>query len=403
MARIILVAPKGYVLSNTHGFVAVGAIWMAGLGAAGQFAKVSVIFDQLGAVYPQAGAQLGFALSILGVAGILLGVVAGVLAARLGLRHTLVGGLCLGAVVSLVQAQGLSFDLFLVSRIVEGVAHLAIVVAAPTLIARVSPPSYRAVSLTLWGTFFGVAFAVFAWGGRPLVEAYGVTALYMAHGAWMAGCAVLILALKLPGGAVAGAARSLSPNAILMRHWDVYRSPFLNAAAVGWLFYTICFVSLLTLLPPHIAPEWRGFTMGAMPLMSMLSSMTLGVWLLQVWTTVRMIQMGFVLAGLCAVALIFVPGSPALCLAFSAALGLIQGASFALVPQLNQAENDRADANGVFAQAGNLGNTIGTPVLLAVATVGGYVAMMIVVAVLLLLGAGAHQILAQARQKTLVF
>lgn len=387
-------------MSNTRGFVAVIAIWLAGLGAAGQFAKVSVIFDQLALVYPQAGTHLGFSLSIIGVAGIALGVAAGGMAARLGLRHTLVGGLLLGAIMSIVQSRGVPFDVFLATRVIEGVAHLAIVVAAPTLIARVSPVAYRTMSLTLWATFFGVAFAVFAWAGRPLVAAYGVDMLFLAHGLWMAGCAALVMGLRLPEGVAVGATRSLSLRAILRRHWDVYRSPSLNAAAVGWLFYTICFVSLLTLLPPYISPQWRAFTMGAMPLMSMFSSLTLGVLLLRVWSTVRVIEFGFLLSALCVVMLIVVPGSPILCIAFAGALGLVQGASYALVPELNQSETDRADGNGALAQAGNFGNTIGTPMLLAVAVWGGYGAMMAIAAAFLLLGAGAHFGLARIRTRT---
>jgi len=173
-------------------------IWLAGVGAAGQFAKISVTFDQVEQVYPEAGARLGFALSILGLSGIFFGVVAGVLASKIGMRRTLLGGLCLSVVVSFVQAFGLSFDLFLLSRVVEGLAHLAIVVAAPTLIAKVSPPEKRAFSLTLLGTFYGVAFALFAWLGRPLIEAYGLNAMYLVHGVWMTSSALAVSAIGLP-------------------------------------------------------------------------------------------------------------------------------------------------------------------------------------------------------------
>ncbi len=385
-------------MSKQQSMLPVVVIWLAGVGAAGQFAKVSVTFDQVGQVYPEAGARLGFALSILGLAGIFLGVVAGVLASKIGMRRTLLGGLGLSAVVSFVQAMGLSFDLFLLSRVVEGLAHLAIVVAAPTLIAKVSPPEKRAFSLTLWGTFFGVAFALFAWLGRPLVDVYGLSAMYLAHGGWMALSVLGVATVGLPEEK-AQKAQQLRLGGVLKQHWEVYRSPFMNAAAVGWLFYTFCFVSLLTLLPPYIAPEWRTFTVGAMPLMSMVSSMTLGVFLLRYWSTVRVIQAGFLASAVASFVLIMAPGSPVVCLALAGALGLIQGASFALVPELNDTAADRANANGVFAQAGNLGNTIGTPILLGVIAVSGYAGMLLVSAVLLIIGAAAHMVLARARSR----
>jgi len=385
-------------VSKQQSMLPVVVIWLAGVGAAGQFAKVSVTFDQVGQVYPEAGARLGFALSILGLAGIFLGVVAGVLASKIGMRRTLLGGLGLSAVVSFVQAMGLSFDLFLLSRVVEGLAHLAIVVAAPTLIAKVSPTEKRAFSLTLWGTFFGVAFALFAWLGRPLVDVYGLSAMYLAHGGWMALSVLGVATIGLPEEK-AQTAQRLHLGGVFKQHWEVYRSPFMNAAAVGWLFYTFCFVSLLTLLPPYIAPEWRTYTVGAIPLTSMISSMTLGVWLLRYWSTVRVIQAGFLASAVASFVLIFVPGSPVVCLALAGALGLIQGASFALVPELNDTAADRANANGVFAQAGNLGNTIGTPILLGVIAVSGYAGMLMVSAVLLVIGAAAHMVLAQVRAR----
>lgn len=385
-------------MSKQQSMLPVVVIWLAGVGAAGQFAKVSVTFDQVGQVYPEAGARLGFALSILGLAGIFLGVVAGVLASKIGMRRTLLGGLGLSAVVSFVQAMGLSFDLFLLSRVVEGLAHLAIVVAAPTLIAKVSPTEKRAFSLTLWGTFFGVAFALFAWLGRPLVDVYGLSAMYLAHGGWMALSVLGVATIGLPEEK-AQTAQRLHLGGVFKQHWEVYRSPFMNAAAVGWLFYTFCFVSLLTLLPPYIAPEWRTFTVGAIPLTSMISSMTLGVWLLRYWSTVRVIQAGFLASAVASFVLIFVPGSPVVCLALAGALGLIQGASFALVPELNDTAADRANANGLFAQAGNLGNTIGTPILLGVIAVSGYAGMLMVSAVLLVIGAAAHMVLAQVRAR----
>ena len=68
-------------------------LWAAGLGAAAQYGKISVIFDQLPRVYPDAGTSLGFAVSLVGFLGILLGVVAGVLVARIGYRRALIWAL----------------------------------------------------------------------------------------------------------------------------------------------------------------------------------------------------------------------------------------------------------------------------------------------------------------------
>jgi lysozyme family protein len=55
----------------------------------------------------------------------------------------------------------------------------------------------------------------------------------------------------------------------------------------------------------------------------------------------------------------------------SAALGIVQGASFASIPELNAGADDRARAAGAVAQLGNLGTTTGTPVLAALLAASG--------------------------------
>lgn len=79
-------------------------LWIAGLGAAAQYGKVSVVYDRLGTHYPEAGATLGFVVSLVGFTGMVLGVVAGLLVARLRYRRTLLWALGFGAAISLYQS-----------------------------------------------------------------------------------------------------------------------------------------------------------------------------------------------------------------------------------------------------------------------------------------------------------
>jgi len=98
--------------------------------------------------------------------------------------------------------------------------------------------------------------------------------------------------------------------------------------------------------------------------------MTIGNMLLGHLKAVSVIIAGFALAiGLMLVFLVTGPGAW-LFIAIFAALGLVQGATFAAVPQLNATLPDRALANGGIAQTGNLGNALGTPAMLAVASTG---------------------------------
>ncbi|MEX0303955.1 MAG: MFS transporter [Leisingera sp.] len=383
--------------SATTRWGAILAVWAAGLGAAAQYGKVSVVFEQLGSLYPEAGPALSLSVSMTGVLGILLGVVAGLFVSSFGYRRSLVWALWAGAAMSALQVLHLPYGLFLVTRLVEGLSHLGIVVAGPTLMALLANDRQRGTALTVWSTFFGVSFALLNWLGLPLVAAQGLLALFAAHAVLMAALA-LLLAWALRGLPVPERQPLPSLAKLPALHLSIYRSPFKLAPAAGWLFYTCCFVALLTVLPPHLPEGQRAFVMGAFPLISIASSMTAGVALLRAMPAVQLAQAGY---GLCTAAGLWlwaVPGDWLACFALAAAFGLVQSGSFASVPQLNSTAADQAEANGAMSQAGNAGNVIGTPLLLAALGIAGYGGMMLVVCVLFLAGILVHQLLAAQRR-----
>ncbi|MEO1555698.1 MAG: MFS transporter [Pseudomonadota bacterium] len=383
-------------MSERTNFYLVFVLWGAGLGAAGQYAKISVIFDRLGPVYPDAGAALGFIVSLVGFVGILLGVVAGLVVARIRYRRAMLWALWVGAAMSLFQSSLPALPLMLALRAAEGLSHLAIVVCAPTLIAQLSAPRHRGLTLTLWSTFFGVAFTLLVALGLPLVDGYGVSALFIAHSLWMAGFAIVLTLFLSP--LQEGVEGTLSLRGLLADHLSIYRSPWIAAPGAGWLFYTFCFLAILTVLPPYITPEWRAWVMGAMPLVSIAVSMTLGVWALRIMSAVQLTQAGFLFSVAALTWLLMAPGLPAACLVLAAGLGLVQGATFASIPQLNTSASTQAQAYGAMAQTGNLGNTVGTPALLAMLGVAGYAGMIWTTMLVLVGGFFVHLWMAMRRR-----
>ncbi|MEM6276990.1 MAG: MFS transporter [Pseudomonadota bacterium] len=371
------------------------ALWAAGLGAAAQYAKISVIFDPLGAHYGQEGAALGLLVSAVGVVGIILGVVAGIIVTRLTLRRAMLIGLVLGGVLSLYQATLPALPLFIASRVVEGASHLLIVVAAPTLIAQASSLRGRGFTLTLWGSFFGVSFTLLILLGLPLVAAFGLPALFVAHGLYMLAFAAGLWR-AIPQDAPAKT--ELSLQGVLAQHAAIYRSPRKNAAGLGWLFYTFCFVTTVTFVPGFIDDDIRRTVAAAMPLVSIVASLTLGVALLSVMSAVSVTMLAFATGAALAISLLLAPGNALLVLCFMAALGIIQGSSFAVVPELNETLEDRAQGNGAMAQTGNIGNSLGTPVIAALLAGAGYEAMMAALALSLALGFGIHLWMAKLRR-----
>ena len=407
--------PRSAPTAPWRSALAVLALWVAGLCAAAQFAKIGLVLPELDRAYPDAGAGLGFLVSSVSAVGAILGLVAGALAARIGPRRLLLGGLVLGAALSFAQAALPPLPVLLGSRLLEGAAHLAVVVTAPTLVATTSGDRWRPAAMTLWGTFFGVAFALTGWLGLPLVEARGLPALFLAHGACCA-LAAAGVALALPRrdvpapvaapgegtsrkGAARGTARARPPG-VLAQHLRAWTSPHIAAPAAGWLFYTLTFVALLAVLPATVAPQARAFTATALPLASIVASMTLGVALLARLPAVRVISIGFVAAAAIAALLVPLSGEPLVAVTLFAALGLVQGASFAAVPELNPDPADQALANGALAQAGNVGNGLGTPLALALLGAGGLDALVALAIGCYVAGTVAHARLARARTRS---
>ncbi len=341
------------------------AIWCAGLGAAAQFGKISVSFDALGTAYADwPGVWIGLMVSIVGLVGLVFGTTAGLLVARVGVRRAMLGALLAGAAVSLAESFLPPYPAMMIFRVIEGASHLAIVVVGPTAIAGLASGPRQGAAMTLWSSFFGLTYAVLAWVGPMVLAAGGVALLFRLHGLWMLACAVILAGVMPDDVRPAVPQRRLG---VLAEHQAIYRSPFLAAPATGFVCYTITYVAVLTLLPGALGGAWGQAAGVAMPLASIGVSLTLGVWLLSVIPAVKIGQAGFAVAVLAAAGLWLFwgrgPWAFGATLVLGGALGVVQGAAFASIPQLNALPEDRARAAGAIAQLGNLGTTTGTPIL----------------------------------------
>lgn len=375
------------------------ALWAAGLGAAAQFGKISVLYNDLNLVYAaQIGVGIGLMVSVVGMVGLIFGTTAGLLVARIGPRRAIVSALLLGAAVSVVQSTFPAYPLMMATRVLEGFSHLAIVVVGPTAIATITPQRQQGLAMTLWSSFFGVTYAALAYVAPTVVASHGPAAMFVLHGGWMLGCA-LILVILMPADPVTS--RREGQGGLLAQHVDIYLSPRVSAPAMGFVCYTVIYVALLTLLPALVTPGWGGFVGVGMPLISIAISLTLGVWLLSRISAVRMVQAGFAVAIVAATGLWAMWGQGAgeavFALLLAAALGIVQGASFASIPQLNATADDRARAAGAIAQLGNLGTTTGTPLLALILTSFGPAGLALFVAGFAGAGIMIHAVQARRR------
>ena len=376
------------------------ALWAAGLGAAAQFGKISVLHQMLGVEYAaHAGFGIGVMVSIVGIVGLIFGTTAGLLVARIGPRRAILTALILGAAISAVQSAFPPYSVMMATRVLEGFSHLAIVVVGPTAIASVAPIRHQGLAMTLWSSFFGLTYAVLAYAAPGLIAGYGPASLFTLHALWMLMIAGGLFMLMLPD-------QKLPPKTgqggLIAQHAAIYASPRIAAPAMGFVCYTVTYVAVLTLLPAAATPGWGGFIAVAMPLFSIAVSLTFGVWALKHMAACRLVQWGFGAAIIAGFGLWASWGTgaaeAAFALALAAALGIVQGASFASIPQLNAGAEDRARAAGAVAQLGNLGTTTGTPMLTLLLAQFGSAGLAVFLIGFSALGIAIHAV--QARRRT---
>lgn len=354
----------------------VALLWVAGVSAAMQFAKFSVSFDALLAHYQQGATLTGMSLSVVGIAGLIFGVSAGMIASRFGYLRVLVGALLLGGVLSFIQSTLPPFNVLLLTRLLEGFSQLGVVVAAPTLIAKLSAPKHKSLTMGIWGTFFGVAFAVCGGLGKNILDTHGLSAVFLNHGFLITGMG-LILFLILKNNPVL-VLPPVAPNqgSVLAQMLRIYQNPRALLPSLVFLFYTCTLVSVLTYVPSLIEDKTLHKSMLViLPLLSTGGTFLAGAiaqYLMRPQRVAFLAYLGVAIAGVSLLAAAHSPWLFAILLgAMVLCLGMIPGASLAMIPTLARNPAEQAQGYGLLAQFGNLGATIGPPSYAALMTVFG--------------------------------
>ncbi|MEW7006348.1 MULTISPECIES: MFS transporter [unclassified Lentilitoribacter] len=373
-------------------------LWFAGITAAAQFAKLSLTFSHLQLEYPNTDTSLGLLVSLIGFIGVFFGMFAGVMASQVGYKKTLIWGLIIGAIVSIIQSNLLPLEVMIALRIIEGAAHLAIVVATPTLMVQTSRQEHAKALMTLWSTFFGVSFVITSYLGLPLIENFGLRSIFLAHAGCMIIAAIFIWKLIPDTKTNIASKFNLSIENLIREHVEAYRSPSISAPAFGWLFYTLTFVAILTALPLLLPSNEVKLAAGVLPLIAIFSSFICGAILIRHFSTIQILIFAFLGSSLAILSLTVQDQVLITLLFLFFLLGLLQSAGFAAIPELNDKITDQAKSNGGIAQMGNIGTTLGTPILLAAYSGFGINGVVVFLASSYALGAALHILLHYRRQ-----
>lgn len=143
---------------------------LAGMAAALHVAKLPPAVPVLQQALGMDLVSAGFLLSLVQLAGMTLGLVVGLSVDAVGLRRSMLMGLCLLSVVSALGGLTTSVSTLMVLRALEGFGFLWVVMPAPALIRQTVDASHMQARMGLWGAYMpsGSALALLL---GPLVMA----------------------------------------------------------------------------------------------------------------------------------------------------------------------------------------------------------------------------------------
>jgi predicted MFS family arabinose efflux permease len=353
-----------------------------------QFAKFSFAFDFLKNQYNVSPLWVGLALSVVGFIGLIFGITISIYIPKIGQNKVLLISLFFGFVISVVQALNPIFPIVFISRILEGISHLGIVVTAPTIMILLSSEKHHSIVMGLWSSFFGIAFSITAWAGKPIMELYSISGLFLFHALLVFGI-FLILFFSLKGLDMPN--NENKEISFFKAHKKVYSNWRTVSPGVLFFFHTFMYIALFTFLPRLTNDEeTRELLLITLPLISIAGTIIAGIVSqyflspskLSVVAYISLLVLILVIKLSFDNNMLFIIASMVLIL-FS---GIIQGSIFSLIPHISLTTEEQINANGAVAQLGNFGSTLGPPVF-SYFLVHGKNSIIIIVMLLSILGA----------------
>ena len=306
-----------------------------------------------------------------------IGMAVGLFADAIGRYRLLLVGLGTLVAGGLLGSMAAGTAAMLVSRFVEGLGFVAIIVAAPSLIGEAAAPGDRRLALGIWSTYMPTGMALAMIGAPLLLAPFGWRGLWLA----VAGLAVALLAV----GLIVRGAQAPPPAAPAETPWRNIRltvsrpGPWLLAGSFA--SFTLPWSGISVWLPTFLVEEWGGSLVGAGALTALFVIFNaVGnlccAWLMHrgvarwILIAVPSVINGFLAFGIFSEALAD-PLRYGLCLAFSASGGFITATVLAGGPLHAPSPRQLGTTNGLLVQGTNLGFFLGAPAVAMAVAVGG--------------------------------
>ncbi|PUE34361.1 CynX/NimT family MFS transporter [Limnohabitans sp. Jir72] len=352
---------------------------LAGGVAALQVGKLPPALPELQAEMGLTLVQSGFLLSTVQLAGLSLAVFIGLLADGMGLKRSMVRGLCLLALASGLGGFATSVGALLALRAIEGLGFLLVALPAPALIRRLVSPTQLPGMLGVWGAYMPTGTALALLLGPLFIPTWGWSAWW-----WLFALVSLAMALWLdravPADPLGGAALAGQGAWSRLRRTLSAPGPWWVALTFG--MYSGQWLAVVGFLPSiYAAAGASGALLGVLTALAaavnMLGNMASGRLLQRGWAPRSTLWLGFgaMALGSTLAFASFTEGSPWLrfagVLLFSGVGGLVPGTLFSLAVRLAPGEQQVATTVGWVQQMSALGQFVGPPVVAAVAARAG--------------------------------
>ncbi len=366
---------------RTHTLALVAAI-AAGVIGGCAFAKMSPALPLLKQELGLTLIQAGWLASAFNALAMVSAIVFGVLSDRAGALRFCVSGLACIAIGGVLGATATGAPLLIVSRLVEGVGFIAIIVSAPGLITLATAPAQRGVAFGFWSSYmpFGSALVIVLsplllaqpdGGWRSLWLLVSLTAL--------AGAALLASQRRHygDGGSGDNGGKAAAPRS-LTRVRSSLSQPVPWLLGIVFAAYTTQNVSMLIWLPTYLQEVGHVAATAA----AMLTALAIfcncfgnvfGGWLVQ-----RGVPRGrIIISTFCITSVlfagIFATSLPdglryALVLVYNAVTGMVPAAAISGAARYARTPAEAGTLQGLVMQLANVGIFSGPPLVAAVVT-----------------------------------
>jgi MFS family permease len=324
----------------------------------------------------------GWILSTFTLIGLVLGSASGAAADALGHRRILLAGLFLQAFGCFLGRMAWVSWLLFLSRILEGLGFLLVIVTAPALIFKVSRTRDMRLALSGWSCYIPIGVSIIMLVAPVLTSRYGWRGLWIINGILLFGYALLLAWFTRAQAHV----KTRRRTTLLTLLKDIgTTSTSTGPLLLAFIFstYSLQWLAVMGFLPTLLMEEHNMGLGGASIFTASVVAINIpgnltGGWLMSKGAPKSLLIItASAITGSCSL-LIYASGLSlpiryAGCLLFSGIGGLLPAALFSGVPIHAPRPDLVATTNGIVMQGSQLGQTVGPPILaLLVSHHGGW-------------------------------